>query len=76
MCKFDQGLCQGCHLTANLKVDFRAPFLEKSGAVIRVYLDKVERSKLFLSAVLQDMDGSVTYAEAASLFIKRKLGSL
>lgn len=63
-------------LTANLKVDFRAPFSEKSGAVIRVYLDKVERSKLFLSAVLQNMDGSVTYAEAASLFIKRKLGSL
>ena len=63
-------------LTANLKVDFRAPFPEKSGAVIRVYLDKVERSKLFLSAALQNMDGSVTYAEAASLFIKRKLGSL
>lgn len=63
-------------LTANLKVDFRAPFPEKSGAVIRVYLDKVERSKLFLSAVLQDMDGSVTYAEAASLFIKRKLSAM
>ena len=63
-------------LTANLKVDFRAPFPEKSGAVIRVYLDKMERSKLFLSAVLQNMDGSVTYEEAASLFIKRKLGSL
>lgn len=63
-------------LTANLKVDFRAPFPEKSGAVIRVYLDKVERSKLFLSAVLQNWTGSVTYAEAASLFIKRTLGSL
>jgi len=63
-------------LTANLKVDFRAPFPEKSGAVIRVYLDKVERSKLFLSAVLQNIDGSVTYAEEASLFIKKKLGSL
>lgn len=63
-------------LTANLKVDFRAPFPEKSAAVLRVYLDKVERSKLFLSAVLQDTDGSVTYAEAASLFIKRKLSAM
>ena len=80
---FDTSLGYGCvallkgyqkdsiGLTANyLKVDFRAPFRENSEADIRVYLDKVEGRKLFFSGVLEDTDGSVKYAEAASLFIK------
>jgi acyl-coenzyme A thioesterase PaaI-like protein len=57
-------------VTANLKVNFRAPFREGSEAVIRVFLDKLEGRKMFFSAVLESHDGSVLYAEATSLFIK------
>eukprot|EP00985_Skeletonema_marinoi_P032820 scaffold39705_cov329-Skeletonema_marinoi.AAC.1 len=57
-------------VTANLKIDFRAPFREGSEAVVRVYLDRIEGRKIFFSAVLESKDGSVVYAEATSLFIK------
>jgi acyl-coenzyme A thioesterase PaaI-like protein len=57
-------------VTANLKMNFRAPFREGSEAVIRVYLDKIEGRKIFFSAVLESKDGSVVYTDATSLFIK------
>lgn len=57
-------------VTANLKIDFRAPFREGSEAVVRVYLDRIEGRKIFFSANLESKDGSVLYAEATSLFIK------
>lgn len=57
-------------VTANLKIDFRAPLNEGSEAVIRVYLDRIEGRKIFFSAVLENKDGSVVYAHARSLFLK------
>ena len=57
-------------VTANLKIDFRAPFREGSEAVVRVYLDRMEGRKIVFSANLESKDGSVVYAEASSLFIK------
>lgn len=57
-------------VTANLKINFRAPFREGSEAVVRVYLDRIEGRKIFFSSVLESKDGSVVYAEATSLFIK------
>ena len=57
-------------VTANLKVDFRAPLREGSDAVVRTYLDRIEGRKIFFSVVLENKDGSVVYAEATSLFIK------
>ena len=57
-------------VTANLKIDFRAPLNEGSEAVIRVYLDRIEGRKIFFSAVLENNDGSVVYAQARSLFLK------
>ena len=57
-------------VTANLKVDFRAPLREGSEAVVRVYLDRIEGRKIFFSVVLESKDGSVVFAEATSLFIK------
>jgi len=57
-------------LTANLKVDFQAPFKEGSSAIIRVFFDRLEgKKKLYFSAILEDADKSVVYAEASSLFI-------
>jgi len=38
-------------VTANLKINLRAPFREGSEAVVRVYLDRIERRKIFFSAV-------------------------
>lgn len=57
-------------VTANLKVDFRAPLREGSEAVVRTYLDRIEGRKIFFSVILENKDGSVVYAEATSLFIK------
>ncbi len=57
-------------VTAKLKIDFRAPLNEGSEAVIRVYLDRIEGRKIFFSAVLENKDGSVVYAQARSLFLK------
>lgn len=57
-------------VTANLNINFRAPFREGSEAVVRVYLDKIDGRKIFFSVVLESKDGSVVYAEATSLFIK------
>ena len=57
-------------VTANLNMNLHAPFREGSEAVVRVYLDRIERRKIFFSAVLESKDGSVVYAEATSLFIK------
>lgn len=56
-------------VTANLTVDFRAPFLEDSEAVVRVYHDETNGRKIYFSATLESKDGSVVFAEAKSLFI-------
>lgn len=57
-------------VTANLTVDFRAPFHEGSDAVIRVYHGHTIGRKIFFSARLESKDGSVVYAEANSLFVR------
>jgi len=56
-------------VTANLTVDFRAPFWEGSEAVVRVYHDETKGRKIYFSATLESKDGSVVFAEAKSLFI-------
>ena len=64
-------------VTANLTVDFRAPFPEGSAAVVRVRLDESAGRKMRFSAVLESHDRSVVFAEATSLFVtvpSRKTG--
>ncbi|KAL7512091.1 hypothetical protein ACHAXN_009062 [Cyclotella atomus] len=58
-------------VTANLNIDFRAPFLAGSQAVLRVYLDQelTAGRKMYLVARLESFDGSVIFAEAKSLFL-------
>lgn len=56
-------------VTANLTVDFRAPLLEGSEAVVRVYHDETKGRKIYFSATLESKDGSIVFAEAKSLFI-------
>ncbi len=56
-------------VTANLTVDFRAPFRGGSAGVIRVYHDRRDGRKIYFTATLENKDGSVTYAEARSLFV-------
>ena len=58
-------------VTANLNIDFRAPFLGGSEAVLRVYLDEEMTAgrKMYFVARLESYDGSVTFAEAKSLFL-------
>ena len=57
-------------VTANLNINFRAPFRAGSEGVVRIYLDRMEGRKIFFSAVLESQDGSIVYAEATSLFLK------
>jgi acyl-coenzyme A thioesterase PaaI-like protein len=56
-------------VTANLTVDYRAPFPEGSDAVIRVRHYDSEGRKIYFAATLESKDGGVTYAEARSLFV-------
>lgn len=56
-------------VTANLTVNFRAPFLAGSEAVIRVYHNETKGRKFYFSSRLESNDGSVVFAEASSLFV-------
>jgi len=58
-------------VTANLSIDFRAPFIAGSNAVLRVYLDQEMTAgrKMYFVAQLESEDGKVTFAEARSLFL-------
>jgi acyl-coenzyme A thioesterase PaaI-like protein len=58
-------------VTANLNIDFRAPFVAGSKAVLRVYLDEENTNgrKMYFVAKLESYDGSVLFAEAKSLFL-------
>ena len=56
-------------MTANLTIDFRAPFVEGSEGVIRVYFDERKGRKIYFTTTLESKDGGVTYAEARSLFV-------
>jgi acyl-coenzyme A thioesterase PaaI-like protein len=60
------------YVTANLNVNFRAPFIEGSEAVIRVYHESTVNSKVRFSAVLEAYDGSLVFAEAGGLFLPTK----
>eukprot|EP00591_Stephanopyxis_turris_P007000 CAMPEP_0195525326 /NCGR_PEP_ID=MMETSP0794_2-20130614/25733_1 /TAXON_ID=515487 /ORGANISM="Stephanopyxis turris, Strain CCMP 815" /LENGTH=322 /DNA_ID=CAMNT_0040655769 /DNA_START=43 /DNA_END=1011 /DNA_ORIENTATION=+ len=57
-------------VTANLNVDFRAPLVEGSEAVVRVYHDGTDGRKVYFSATLESKDGTVLFAEAKGLFIR------
>ncbi len=66
-------------VTANLNVDFRAPLPSGSNVIIRVYQEKIEGRKIYLSARMEsrssDGDGdegeeTILYAEANALFIR------
>ena len=56
-------------VTANLTVDFRAPLLEGSEAVIRVYHKETRGRKIYFDARLESKDGNILFAEATSLFV-------
>lgn len=58
-------------VTANLSIDFRAPFISGSNATLRVYLDQKMTAgrKMYFVARLESEDGKVTFAEARSLFL-------
>lgn len=60
------------YVTANLTVNFRAPFMEGSEAVIRVYHENTVNGKVRFSAVLEAHDGGLVYAEAGGLFLPTK----
>lgn len=57
-------------VTANLNIDFRAPFVAGSKAVLRVYLDHemTNGRKMYFVAQLESYDG-VVFADAKSLFL-------
>mmetsp|Transcript_21523 Transcript_21523/g.44881 ORF Transcript_21523/g.44881 Transcript_21523/m.44881 type:complete len:233 (-) Transcript_21523:47-745(-) len=55
--------------TANLNINYRSPLPEKSKAVMRIKLDKIERRKVMLKGRLESHDGKVVYSEATALYI-------
>jgi len=57
-------------VTANLNIDYRAPLMEDSRAVVRVYYVRSEGRKIYFRARLESHDGETLYAEATSLFVK------
>ena len=57
-------------VTANLNIDYRAPLMEDSRAVVRVYYVRSEGRKIYFQARLESHDGETLYAEATSLFVK------
>ena len=57
-------------VTANLNIDYRAPLMAESRAVVRVYYVRSEGRKIYFRARLESHDGETLYAEATSLFVK------
>eukprot|EP00551_Chaetoceros_affinis_P005639 CAMPEP_0203677068 /NCGR_PEP_ID=MMETSP0090-20130426/27003_1 /ASSEMBLY_ACC=CAM_ASM_001088 /TAXON_ID=426623 /ORGANISM="Chaetoceros affinis, Strain CCMP159" /LENGTH=347 /DNA_ID=CAMNT_0050543857 /DNA_START=44 /DNA_END=1088 /DNA_ORIENTATION=+ len=57
-------------VTANLNVDYRNPLPAESDVVVRIYHDRSEGRKVYLSARMESYDGSVLYSEATALYIK------
>ena len=68
--KNDASYASAPAVTANLQVDFRAPFMEGSEGVIRVYHNETKGRKMYFSATLESKDGNIIFAEAKSLFIR------
>ncbi|KAL3817369.1 hypothetical protein ACHAXA_005004 [Cyclostephanos tholiformis] len=58
-------------VTANLTVDFRAPFVEGSEGVIRVYHDERKGRKIYFTAKLESKDGE-EMAKGSFLAIRMK----
>ena len=61
--------------TANLNIDFRAPFITPGIGLIKVWMTKVEGRKYWLSGVLEDKEGTVT-TEAKALCITARPGKI
>jgi len=63
-------------VTANLSIDFRSPLwqkdVDKAQVLIRIYHAKTEGRKVYLKGKLTNLDGSVVYTEAQSLYIWMK----
>ena len=57
-------------VTANLNIDYRAPLMEDSRAVVRVYYVRSEGRKIYFRARLESHGGEILFAEATSLFVK------
>ena len=73
---FDEAMGMACGamgikmaFTANLNVDYRAPVPANSRVLIRVRLSKQEGRKVHFSAQMTNLDASVLYAEATTLYI-------
>jgi len=55
--------------TANLNVDFRSILLQGESCKVKVVMKQLEGRKIYLSAKLTSLDGTVLYSEATSLYI-------
>ncbi len=59
-------------VTANLNVNYRKPLPAETNVVIRVYHEETKGRKVYLSARMENFDGSIVYSDATVLFIKLK----
>ena len=59
-------------VTANLNINYRHPLPAETDVVIRVYLDKVEGRKIYLSARMESRDGKLLYSDSTVLFVRIK----
>ena len=76
ICKTELSTKNSNAYTASLKVDFRSPLwqkhVENDKIIIRIYHDRTEGRKIYLKGQMTNMDGSIVYAEASSLYIWEK----
>jgi acyl-coenzyme A thioesterase PaaI-like protein len=55
-------------VTANLSVDYRSPLPSETDIVIKIFHQRTEGRKIYMTARMESPDGSILYSEAKVLF--------
>ena len=63
-------------VTANLNVNYRAPLQQDTLTVLKVKMKKEEGRKMFMEAILIDVERNIVISDSSTLFIKIKVDKL
>jgi len=60
-------------VTANLNINYKVKIATPCALLVKARIDKVEKRKIYFSAEVHDVSGTVVYATATALFVSIKM---